>query len=169
MVTIHLGVIDLPYAHNAPRRVTVRKTRGSTTTHAGSAPASGGETTGDVAQILEDKYHVMELYVEEIGIPAIQTALEHSAEGALENLALGAPTVGLSLTAEAMGELETAFRLFIDQQELDGVVPGVPTLASLKGVNHRLKHPYAKSNPSRPSFRDTGTYQAAFKAWTEEE
>jgi len=43
--------------------------------------------------------------------------------------------------------------------------PGIPTGAAEAGVNHRLLHPYAKDNPERPSFIDTGQYQADFKSW----
>jgi hypothetical protein len=143
MTKLHLGVVDLPYAN-------------------------GGKTTGEVAQILEDKYHVMELFVEEIGLTAITDALEKSAKDALADLIGGAPVSGLSLTLAAEEEIAAAFRVFLDQQELDGVVPGVPTQASLKGVNHRFKRPYVKTNPARPSFIDTGLYQASARAWSTE-
>jgi len=142
-VRLHLGVQDIPYTNS-------------------------DKTTGDVAQILESKYHVMEIYVEEVGTDNIAKAFEESARNALEDLISGAPAAGISLTNDAAGELEAAFRIFIDQKELDYVVPGVPTQASLKGVNHRFKRPYAKSNPVRPSFRDTGLYMASMRAWTEE-
>jgi hypothetical protein len=169
MTTLHLGVIDIPYATNVPeaaRRV-VHRTHKNGTVETFTAPPSGGETTGDVATILEEKYHVMEVFAEEVGMDLIAQALEHSAAGAIENLLLGAPPEGLSLTAEAEGEIEGAFRHFLDQREMDGVMPGVATEAAKKGVNHRLKHPYAKANKERSSFVDTGTYQTSFKAWAE--
>lgn len=140
---LHLGVTDIPYAN-------------------------GKETTGDVATILEAKYHVMELFVEELGHDVIGKAFEESAKNAVEDLFSGAPAASLSLTLDATEEIQTAFRIFIDQRELDGVVPGVPTQAALKGVNHRLKRPSVKGNPERPSFKDTGLYQASMRAWTEE-
>lgn len=166
---LHLGVVDIPYAVQVPegaRRVVHRVTKGGAVSTHTAAP-TGGETTGDVAQILEERYHVMELFYEEVGADKIAEALAHSARGALESLMMGAPPENISLTAEAEGEIEGAFKLFLDQRELDHVGPGVPTAAALKGVNHRLKHPYAKDNPERPSFIDTGTYQTSFKAWVE--
>jgi len=42
--------------------------------------------------------------------------------------------------------------------------PGVPTRAALMGVNSRLKKRRGKR---RPSFRDTGLYQASFMAWVD--
>ena len=84
--------------------------------------------------------------------------------GALENIAAGANIKKIKVTAEAESEIETAFKLFLGQQEMNGVVPGVPTKAALKGVNHRMLHPYAKRGP-RSSFIDTGLYQANFKVW----
>jgi hypothetical protein len=141
-VKLHLGVVDVPYT-------------------------AGGETTYEVANHLEKKYHVMELFVEDVGVDHIARAFEESAKVVIEDTLSGAPPRDLSLTYEAEQDLEVAFRKFIDQKQLDFVEPGVPTEASLKGVNHRLKHPYAKGNPTRPSFRDTGLYQTSFKVWTE--
>lgn len=164
MPTLHLGVVDFPYATRVPdpqRRVGVRTRKGGKPA-AFTAPPSGGETTGDVATWLEEKYHVMEVFFEEAGADAIQTAIEHSAEMAIEALIMGNPSPGLTLTAQAETEIKEAFDVFITLQLADGIIPGVPTKAALKGVNHSLKHPYAKGNPERPSFKDTGTYRGAF-------
>lgn len=164
-IVIHLGVLDVPYATHVPeehRRVVHRTTRGGVVS-VHSAPSSGAETTGDVAQILEDEYHVMEVFYEDVGEELIAKALEHSMVGAIQDLALGKPGNLIDPFATATGEIEVAFKTFLSQQEMDGVVGGVPTKAALAGVNHRLKHPYAKGNPARPSFIDTGTYQSHFK------
>lgn len=142
MPVLHLGVVDMPYV------------------------ARGGTTTVDVARIIEEKYHVMEVFAEDIGMGAIAAALEKSAVEALEKIILGSPAP-LSVSNAGEAEIETAFRLFLSQQEMDNVVGGVPTQASLDGVSHRLKHPNAKGNPSRPSFIDTGTFENAFRAWVE--
>ncbi len=169
-IELHLGVLDVPYTHDdspALNKGQARNKRRNAARAAFGAPEFHG-TTGDVAQILEDEYHVMELFYEEVGGDQIARAFEQSAKEALEDLIAGAPRESLSLTRQATEEIETAFRIFIDQKELDGIVPGVPTAAALAGVNHRLKHPYAKGNPERPSFKDTGLYQASFKAWAEE-
>lgn len=145
-LTLHLGVIDMPYA------------------------SPGGKTTADVAQILEDKYHVMETFYEDMGPDVIQKAIEQSAKNAVETLILGGSRPGsnsanISLTLEAEGEIEAAFKLWLSQQEMDYTQPGVPTQAALKGVSHRLKRAQAKTNPARPSFIDTGLYQSSFRSW----
>ncbi len=109
----------------------------------------------------------MEVFAEDVGGEAIGEALAHSVAGAIENLVSGAPAT-ISPTGEAESEIESAFRHFIVQEEMAGLgVPGVPTAAALKGINHRLRHPYAKSNPRRPSFVDTGLMLANFKAWVD--
>lgn len=141
MTTLHLGVNDIPYD-------------------------AGDKTTGDVADILEAKYGVMQNFVDLLGEDIIQRAFTESAGNALEAVVMGAPAT-ISLTGDAEQELEIAFHLFIEQQEMDFRVDGVPTKASLNGVNHRLKNPYAKTNSSRPSFRDTGQYLASFRAWVD--
>ena len=149
---MHLGVIDIPYA-TPPSASKGRK----------KAAAPKVMTTGDVAEVLENKYHIMEIFFEDVGHDLIANAIAHSYSNAIENLVMGAP-VGLSPTAEATTEIEAAFKLFLSQKELDGLQPGVPTEASLRGVSHRFEHPYAK-RPSRPSFIDTGLYQSSFHVW----
>jgi hypothetical protein len=62
--------------------------------------------------------------------------------------------------------ITTMFKQFLATGAIEHMgIPGVPTQAAKDGVNHRLKHPYAKSNPRRESFIDTGAYSAHFIAW----
>lgn len=142
LISLHLGVLEMPYGNHP-------------------------ETTGEVAEWLENRYHVMELFAEDVGSETIEKAFEESAQAAIEDLFSGARVEDVNLTLDATEMIQTEFRKFIDEKKLDFVVPGVPTKASLEGVNHRFKHSHAKGNPVRPSFKDTGTYSAAFRAWTE--
>lgn len=164
-ITLHLGVVDQPYAVNAPRRVRVTRPRRGELLRT-TAPASGAQTTGDVAQWLEDRYHVMETFYE-LHQQEIADEFATSMADSLVDLLAGAPPSS-NIFAGIESELDTRFKQFISAQEMDGLgVPGVPTQAAKRGVNHRLKHPYAKGNPERPSFRDTGLYQASFKSWVD--
>ena len=67
--------------------------------------------------------------------------------------------------ADAMSHGEALFRTFLEQKDMDGLVGGVPTAASLAGVSHRFKR--RKGTPGRPSFVDTGQFSAAFKMWAD--
>ena len=162
MTTLHLGVVDIPYAQ-APKKLR-RK--------AGKTP---NETTGDVAEILEDKYGVMEKFFEH-NEQFIADQLENSVAGALETMLMSKGQgltdiigAGLSRTfEEGAGEIKEKFTSFLETREVEALgIGGVPTKAALKGVNHRLKHPYASSNPRRPSFIDTSLYQQSFKCWVD--
>lgn len=138
MPVLHLGVIDVPYARR------------------------GGKTTGDVAEILEAKYHVMEMFYQQNEV-FVAKSLEKSVAGTLESLLLGAP---LSIDAFGAGtsRIEDRFKQFLSRREIERLsYPGVPTQAALKGVSHRLKG--KRSGRRRPSFIDTGLYQSSFKAW----
>lgn len=158
-VKLHFGVVDVPYAH-------------STAPASGKKPSTApGSTisTGDVAEILEARYAIMATFFDVHG-QEIADDLRDALQGKLEDILLGAPIeVGGELfSAGELGAIEEKFRKMLDNRELDGKVAGVPTKAALAGVSHRFLHPYAK-RPSRPSFIDTGQYQAAFRAWATEE
>lgn len=136
------GVVDFPYQQGS----------------------NSGATTGDVAEILEAKYHVMEHFYE-AHKEDIARNLEESLSDAIEAVMMGAPSQNPFLAGAS--EIETRFRHFLSQREMDSLgYPGIPTKAAQKGVSHRFKHPYAKRAP-RPSFIDTGLYEQSFRAWLE--
>ncbi len=152
MPTLHLGVIDIPYAQ-APRKYQRR------------AGAGGTQTTGDVAGWLETRYGVMEAFFKDKE-DLIAADLEGSLAGALESVMMGGGNFNkLDATGAAMASIEDRFKKFLYLREVEQVgIPGVPTQAAQRGVNHRLKRPYAKRD-ARPSFIDTGLYESSFKAW----
>lgn len=161
MTTLHLGVVDVPYVKNEPVRS--RNKRLKRQEH----PSGEHVTTGDVADILEDEYHPMEVFFELHG-QDIADRMAASIDGAMENLLIAGGPVTADVFGDLTSGIEDDFKAFLTNKEMDALgYPGVPTQASLKGVNHRLKHPYAKRNKSRPSFVDTGLYQASFKAWVD--
>ena len=121
-------------------------------------------TTGDVAEILEAKYGVIGAFVI-VHESDIAAALEVSLGGAMESLMMGR---AVDPWGRGMQIIQEKFRDFIASKEAEQVgIPGTPTQAALRGVNHRLKHPYRKSNPRRPSFRDTGLYMNSFRGWVD--
>ena len=146
---LNLGVNDLPY-QNEPRGKKAKL-------------AAGNQTTGDVAEILESRYGVMQHFYDKHQAD-IASDLESSVAGALESVLMGAP-----LERNAFGEAESAiqdrFQKFIESKEMDGQ-PGVPTKASLLGVSKRFKN--KKGSPGRPSFVDTGLYLSNFRSWIDE-
>lgn len=162
-IKLHLGVVDIPYTDQEPAteaEITEALRNG---VYPKRSAIRGSITTGDVAEILEAKYNVMgyffTAYQEDI---ADQFA--DALGGSLENILLGGPPPANPFAA-AESAMEDMFRKFIDTKTMDGMVPGVPTAASLKGVSKRFKR---KRGPVRPSFQDTGIYEASFKSWVEE-
>lgn len=168
MTVLHLGVIEQSYSDQsftAPRSPKHRIGAAKRGKVSAPGPRPNTMTTGDVAELLERQYHIIETFFE-LHEDAITDALVQSATGALQNLIAGAPGT-ISLTAEGASEVETMFRDWLSQRGMDQTsTPGVPTKAALDGVSHRFAHPYAK-RPSRPSFVDTGLYEANFHAWTD--
>ena len=119
---------------------------------------------GEVADFLEAKYQVIERFTTD-NEKKIKAMAKAQSERNAHNVVKGRKPNLQPL----FDEIKQTFRTYITSKSLDGRVRGVPTLASLRGVNHRLKRPYAKKNPPRPSFFDTGLYVRSFKAWVDEE
>jgi hypothetical protein len=148
-LTLYLGVLIQPYR--------VRTTRSR------KAKAVTPLTTGDVAQFLEDKYEIIKTFVR-VKEDKMIRVLEGSLQGGLESLLTGAPKT--DPWGSATQDIMAMFSDFILSREAERVgIPGTTTLAAIKGINHRKKHPYAKANPRRASFFDTGLYVGSFRAW----
>lgn len=112
---------------------------------------SGSElgTVEEVAQAIEDRYGVMQKFVD-------------------ANSALIGDQVAMAIVGRLEGNdsnvldgVVKQFRKDLEGKRFDGL-KGVPTLASLQGTKWRRNSPNRGKN--RPSFIDTGTYRDAFTA-----
>lgn len=140
---LHLGVVDLPY------------------------DSPDGMTTGEVAEILEAHYGIIETFYERHSADIVKL-LEESIAGALETRLMGGPTSG-NLLAGAESGIEELFRKFLSDREIEQPARGVrpytiPTMAAVLGFSARFKGKINKAG-RRPSFIDTGLYQSSFRAW----
>jgi hypothetical protein len=154
VTTLHLGVIDIPYAYSQEVPGKGRKKK---------KQVVKAITTGEVADILEENYSLMETFYE-THEEEIVGHLEKSLAGALESMMQGSPSS--DPFAAGTQQINEMFKQFILTGEAETVaIPGTPTKAALKGVSHRRAHPYAKANPRRPSFYDTGMYVDNFMSW----
>jgi hypothetical protein len=161
------GVQDVPYSPHGGLSPTQRRTL---RWRLGKRPwqsLASQTTTGEVAEILERRYGVFGFYWQQHQ-GEILNELQNVLLGKVQNALMGqAPSSAMLFSPGDLSAIETGFRQMIDARELDGKVPGVPTQASLRGVNHRLARPYAKSNPVRPSFFDTSLYYQSVRVWFE--
>ena len=147
MGTLSLGVLDVAY----------------------SDASSGGKetTTFAVAKILEQNYHVMATFF----ALRQQKIADYLTEGIAQSFAdrMNGRTVGNNPLADAEQQIETEFRAFIYANEMNKIstaLTGTPiSAAAARGVNKRLKHPYAGKNKARPAFVDSGLYVESFRAW----
>lgn len=143
-LTLHLGVLVQPYRSKSRK--------------------ASALTTGDVAGFLEARYGLMAAFYR-VHQTDVAKAIETSLGGAMEALMMGQR---VDPWGRGMQAIQQEFRDFINSKEAERVgIPGTPTGAALRGVNHRLKHPYASRNPRRPSFRDTGLLSSSFRAWVD--
>ncbi len=151
-----LGVLDVAYSDASP---------------------GGAKTTGDVAQILEAKYHIMETFYQS----RQQKIGEWLAESVADAITAVVSGRHVQPTFDAEQQIEASFREFLNANEMailgfltdserDYYLTHTPayTGAANAGVNHRKKHPYSQKNKARPVFIDTGLYVASMRAWIEE-
>lgn len=102
-------------------------------------------TTGDVAEILERRYHIMRVFVE-LYEAQIGDELALMMGEAIESLAEGHPRIPVTETMERIEEL---FKSFLDRAEWESISSQfIPTA----------------QNEGRPAFIDTGMYQDSFRA-----
>lgn len=161
MPIINFGVIDQPYSFDdGEKAAKAKKGKAKKRKKARSKKTRPVVTTGMVAEILEDKYQVMETFYN-FHEKEIISELEEGLTGAIESMLMGSPVVGRAFDT-GCSEIEKMFNTFLDSKEMDNKVDGVPTQASLLGISHRFK---LKRGPPRPSFIDTGLYQNSFKCW----
>ncbi len=153
---LKFGVLDVPYTAQGFKDAGVRKPKGGMTDNI---------TVGDVAEILEAKYGIMEFFWDENSDRIGQVLLD-AVEGAAESAAMGAPATA-DPYAQGLSEIESMFRDMLTRRELDGRVDGVPTMAAQEGHSKRFKRPH-KRRKERPSFVDTGLYQGGFRAWVDD-
>lgn len=174
MTLLHLGVHDVPYTpegQEAPPKITkkgrVHRTSAKRALRAyqSAALSRSVQTTGDVATQLEEKYGVMQAYVDSAG-QALADAVAHGLAGALEDLVMGA-----SITdpfAGAAQEIADGFKTFLSLGVIEDMgVPGVPTRAAIERRSARFKKGAGPAR--RPSFVDTGAYEGSFTAWFDQD
>jgi len=129
-----LGVVDIPYADK------------------------GRQSTGDVAEILEEKFEVMGIFAEQ-NEQKIAGFLEGGLAGALENIMAGAPE-GFDVFGSAMSNVEERFTEFINGEE-----HGIRTKAKqAPKAGARKKRQYVAVT-NKITFVDSGLYRGNFKAW----
>ncbi|MBW8066847.1 MAG: hypothetical protein GJU73_05310 [Ferrovum sp.] len=150
MPTLHLGVVDMAYS---------------------DPDASGANTTGAVAEILEKKYHVMELFADthrQELLDLVADAIGGQLESARSGIVPSIPEIDVQ-------KLDAAFRDFLDTNEIQKLLPKRIAAAD-EGVTSRKKlskeamamigkKPKRKAGQPRPAFIDSGLYQASFRSW----
>lgn len=159
---LSLGYVDVPYAEptESPRAqaARVRKNR-----RAKPKREAGQVTTGDVGEMLEAKYGLVQAFWDHHGKRCVEE-LTRAVVGQTENLLMGAP-VSNDPFGEATSFIEDEFKQFLSSAEIERYgIEGVPTQAALEGYNPRLKK---KRGKRRPSFVATGLLRGAFAAEVE--
>jgi hypothetical protein len=135
-------------------------------------PEPNGNTSYGVGTILEKKYTLFSSYVE-MHHKDIEHQLCEAIVGAFETFQATGHVAKKPFDAAGQ-ELTLGLKQFIYKEELAGKVAGVPTQAALEGVTtrkvgrgKRAKFKRTKTGVRRPSFIDSGIFEASTKVWIE--
>lgn len=121
--------------------------------------APGAVTTSQVAEFLEKRYHVMEVFFE-LYKPKIADELCASIAERIESLMQGNPHMQ-RIEDAPLSEIEKMFQQYLDRDEWQRTT-GQTILAAKRGISHRKKMKRRKG--PRSAFIDTGTFQKWFRA-----
>jgi hypothetical protein len=141
-------------------------------------PEPGGLSSYELGKILEEKYTLFSSFVD-IHHGDIEHELCEAVAGAFETFqATG--HVAKQPFDSAGQQITKQLKEFIYKEELAGKVAGVPTQAALEGLSTRTmsgktprkvrkgqKFKRVKTGVRRPSFIDTGIFEASTKVWIE--
>jgi hypothetical protein len=162
-LVLHMGFVNTPYnAASKARPATAAKAEEK---RARKRSFRTTMTAEKVSGILEGKYGIVEtfqaIHEEEIH----NLMMEGFADAATSFLAKNKPFTTASLKnlmKPNTQQIVKMFRQFLDMEEMNGVVPGVPT--KISGGRKRKR---GISTPPRPSFERTGIYRASFRCWAD--
>jgi hypothetical protein len=164
-ISLKMGFINTPYtAESIARPATAARAESRRQRRRSFSKTITAE---DVAAILEAKYQVLDEFTK-LHVAEIQLAILSQFERVAGDVTSGArrsSNLG-NLLKPATKEIEAMFKKFLDTEEMNGRVPGVPTKAALTGVRHGRGSKTMQGTP-RPSFIDTGIYRASFRAWVD--
>jgi hypothetical protein len=132
---LHLGVEDIAYA-------------------------DGPQKTSDVAEILEEKFHVMQIYADQ-NEDRIAQFIEDGVAGALESVLAGAP-INFDVFGSAIANIEDRFIEYIDGEE-----HGIKTKSKESPKAGARKKRQYKKVTNKTTFVDSGLYRNNFKAWVD--
>lgn len=122
-----------------------------------------GKSSAEVAAELEERYQLVETFWNQVEDKLVDELEGAYAENIEDILMMQQPPKKL-VSDDFTNKIVDDFKSYLDREE-----HGIKTLAARRGVSHLLPRPYSRSNPSRPSFIDTGLYKGSFRAWTEED
>jgi hypothetical protein len=162
-IVIHMGFLNTPYTlKNMAAPVAAVKAHEAKMRRRYSGPRRTAEDVGD---ILESKYGILgtftDIYDEEISDIVTET-FENFVVDALSEVRKPTSARMVKFMASKTNKIEKLFRGFLDQEEMNGMVPGVPTK-----VSRGKKRKRGISTRQRPSFERSGIYRVSFRCWAD--
>lgn len=139
MLNLNFGVLDVGYTDDG-----------------------GATTTGDVAGYLEERYHIMRVFVE-TNEDFICEVLADDMAGAVESMMQGRSISELDFPS-AMSEIEGRFREWLASGELQNMLPASQAVSE-KTLKTSSRKKSIQQGALRQAFIDSGLFSASFRVW----
>jgi hypothetical protein len=166
-IKIHMGFVNTPYnKESMARPATAAKQEAA---RQRKRNFSKTMTAEKVSNILEGKYGIVDTFaaIHEHDIRALfHDQFREVATKIIEERGGQTYSSIKRLMNPATKEVEKLFKSFLDNEEMNGMVSGVPTQAAMRGVRHG-RGSKTRRGIQRPSFIDTGIYRASFRCWVD--
>ena len=163
MVQLQFGFINTPYtAQTIMRPMTSAKEESARKRRRHFSKTKTAEV---VAEVLEERYHIVDFFYSKYkaDMALVLTSAFKDAIGKMVSGEWNPKKQDLTRFMQpGIKAVEKSFRKFLDNKEMDGMVSGVPTAASLAGVRSG-RGSKTLQGQVRPSFVDTGIYKASFR------
>lgn len=148
MITLNLGVFDIPRLEYVDGEV---------------IDVEFPLMMGELADSLEKRYQIFSYFWQIHKNSISQELMNYISDDLFEQK--NGKDNNYQFSDEAFSYIKSKFVRFLEMKVMDhSGIKGIPTLASLIGINRRLK---GSIGPPRPSFIDTAQYMESFVAWVD--
>jgi hypothetical protein len=156
-VVLHMGFLNVPYTRDTKRDSTAAIKKYEAMRR---RTFSGARTTGTVANILERKYNIVEVFAQIHGGEIQDILVDNVGDLIIDSLSQRKKFASermVKYMKPKTDQIQKMFKLFLDREETGADID----------VANKGRRTGRKSKTPRPPFINTGLYRASFRCWAD--